>query len=459
MKKIFSLIFIILLIFISHIAFAEDYSGYIFRIKEDTPVLFSADGISCLDDNLYVAESEEDIYNFVSSENIVTMFPDYTLELFDTDYPYTTNDSSFSSQWALGKIESEYAREKGVFGKGIKIGIIDSGLNVNHADLNKELIVDAYNCINGSSDVTDNVGHGTHVAGIIAAQVDNGIYTAGIAPDAYICPIKVTDTSSFSISALYPAIKKAIELECDILNMSLGGKLTNSDAIAEMNSWIKKAQNAGIIIVAAAGNYAGTELCYPAACENVIGVGGVDSYGNLYTNSQRNTSVYVSAPGVSILSLSRTNGTAYKSGTSMACPHVVATVALIKELYPQSDISYIKQLLKETSVDHGDTGYDTSFGYGVVNIKNILNEMTQYFQPLVISYGKQNSDVTVHVHNNSYSGGAGTYFASYSDGVLSGIKATPFESLPLGVTNITWESVYEKFYFWNDKLSPFKLNA
>ena len=156
------------------------------------------DEITQIGDNLYHADDLNTIYRFIPAENIETIFPDYKFELFDLDYPYITSDTEFDSQWYLDKINADSIREKGLSGEGVKIAIIDSGITLLHPDFNQSNILRGYNCTLGAQDIndySDNIGHGTMVAGIIAAQTDNELDISGIASNAQIIPIKITDTT------------------------------------------------------------------------------------------------------------------------------------------------------------------------------------------------------------------------------------------------------------------------
>lgn len=129
MKKLFYAFSLVFFICLSCQAFAQDYEGYIFKIDNDSAVLLSDDSnITYLGDGLYMAESREDIYSFFNEDDILTLFPNYCLELHDTDYPFTTSDSIIDNQWNLEITSAASAREKGISGKNVKIAILDSGL-------------------------------------------------------------------------------------------------------------------------------------------------------------------------------------------------------------------------------------------------------------------------------------------------------------------------------------------
>lgn len=456
-----SFLILMLMLIFPYSTYAEDQSdGYIVKLSRDTVVLFSAesDEITPLGDEYYRAENVEAAYEMFSPNNIEAIFPDYQLELLDEVYPNVTSDEKINEQWNLDLIYADTAREKGLFGKGIKIAILDSGLNTTHSDLKQSNIMQGYNCIADADDVTDisdNYGHGTYVCGVIAAQTDNQTKIAGIADETYIVPLKITDGKTMPLSNIYTGIKKAIELDCDIINMSLGGALTDETAISEFKSWIDKANDAGIAVIAAVGN-GGTTLNYPAAFDNVIGVGSIDKNKTVSVNSQYNESVFIVAPGVEILTLSKDGGTETSTGTSLATPHVTAAVALIKELKPDCTLNEIKEILESTSADLGDIGYDIYYGHGLLDMKSILEKLQEYVPDVVVSQGMKDGTNRIHIHNNTGEMiTADGYFVKYQDMRLSDLKLLQNIELNAGVTSYFFSNEYDCFMLWNDLLAPY----
>lgn len=220
-------------------------------------------------------------------------------------------------------------------GEGIKIAIIDSGCDVNHINL-KENIVGVRNFTpednKNPSIVIDRVGHGTHVAGIIAANGKEGGIT-GVAPKSSIYILKAIDkTGSGKSSWVINAINYAVSLNVDIISMSLG--MAQSEDRLERA--VKNAIRNNILVVCAAGNegngnFEDFEYSYPAAYVDVISVGAVDKNAMLAPFSNSNLVIDCVAPGVDIISTYPNNRYASLSGTSMAVPHVTGTLALLKE--------------------------------------------------------------------------------------------------------------------------------
>jgi hypothetical protein len=277
--------------------------------------------------------------------------------------------------WGVDRIDAEvvHAPENGGNkGAGVKIAIIDTGVDYNHEDLNdnfnKNLL--GYDFVNSDNDPMDDDGHGTHVAGIIAAE-DNNIGVIGVAPEAKLYALKVLDdTGSGYMSDVVLAIQWATDPDgdgsasdrLDIINMSLGG---------QKNIFLEWACNLayldGLLLVAAAGN--GGSVIYPAAYSSVIAVSATDSNDELASFSSTGKQVELAAPGVNINSTLPGNEYSGEtwSGTSMASPHVAGTAALVWKANPAWSNDEVRTQLQETAEDLGAVGWDSKYGYGLVD--------------------------------------------------------------------------------------------
>ncbi len=462
-KTVFNLVLLICMLLCIQVNAESTYSGYIIKLKNEPIALMCAvDELSRIGEKLYYADDMETVNKFIPSENIEAIFPDYEFQLFDLDYPYITSDSDFNSQWYLDKINAVSIREKGLSGRGVKIAVIDSGINSSHPDFNKTNILQGYNCTLGAEDIndcSDNVGHGTMVAGIIAAQTDNELDISGIAGNAQIIPIKITDTNSLKISSIISGLKKALETDCDIINMSFGGAISDKEALSVLKEYIDQAEEKGIIVVAAVGNsgHIDNVVNYPAGFDNVIGVGSVNEDLESSYFSQKNESVFISAPGNNIISLSKNNSTTTGMGTSLSAPIVTATVAIIKEVMPECTLQEVKELLKKTSIDSGTEGYDVNYGYGILNAENIISEISDEIPDFIISQGVLNSKKRIHIHNNSFECITSTVCFSLcgENNRIKDIEIIENVDLIDGVTNIVNEKTYENFFLWNKNLRPY----
>ena len=260
-------------------------------------------------------------------------------------------------------------------GAGVKIAVIDTGIDSDHPDLYAN-VKGGINFVSAPawkpaipSKWDDDNGHGTHVAGTIAAM-DNDIGVIGVAPDASLYGVKVLDrTGGGYLSDVVAGIDWAITSNMDIITMSLGA----SSSTETMKAACDNAYAAGIVIVAAAGNDYGASVSYPAAYDSVIAVSATDSNDNLASYSNVGPQVELAAPGTSVYSTYKGGAYATLSGTSMATPHVTGVAALViasnvAEYLDNPDA--IRAQLTSTAEDLGPTGFDVSFGYGLVDAEN-----------------------------------------------------------------------------------------
>ncbi len=252
-------------------------------------------------------------------------------------------------------------------GKKVKVAILDTGVS-NHEDI---AIKGGISFVDYTTSYADDNGHGTHVAGIIAAK-DNKVGVVGVAPNSEIYAVKVMDKyGNGSYSNIIEALEWAIDNNIDIVNMSLGGTY-NSKALHEA---ILQANNAGIIIVAAAGNQGNgiNTITYPAKYPEVISVGAVDENYKIASFSSRNSQengIDIVAPGVEVVSLTNDGEYATMSGTSMATPHVTGAFAALKSKNKDVTSSELINKIYETATYLGNKNY---YGYGVVNIAKATN--------------------------------------------------------------------------------------
>ena len=241
------------------------------------------------------------------------------------------------------------------------------------------------NYFDGTDDVSDNIGHGTHVSGIIAAEM-NSLGIVGTAPNVKIVPLKCFDSSlDTDVDMLISAIYDAVDVyDCQIINMSWGLNADNEF----LGEAIRYAYDNGVILVAAVGNSYSSALFYPAAYEYVIGVGSVTSTKAKSSFSQYNESVFVVAPGSGILSTYNDGEYKKLNGTSQSAPMVSGLAAILLSMDDSKTINDFKQLLSSTSEDLGITGYDTKFGYGLINvdlfIEKVLQNSSVYISPLCV---------------------------------------------------------------------------
>ena len=271
--------------------------------------------------------------------------------------------------WGVNRIDADIAW-KNTKGDSIKVAIIDTGIDLSHPDL-KANINGAYNAINHKKSANDNNGHGSHVAGIIAAA-DNKIGIIGVAPKAELYAIKALNhRGNGHLSDIIEGLEWAINNSVQVINMSLG---TETDVISFQEA-IKKARDAGIIQVASAGNNSGT-VKYPAAYPEVIAVSATDQVDILAPWSSRGKEIDLAAPGVNILSTYKKGTYETTQGTSAAAAHVTGTVALLLTTPVGSydsnadgewNPAEVEHKLKTTAEDLGIVGLEYIHGAGLID--------------------------------------------------------------------------------------------
>jgi subtilisin len=245
------------------------------------------------------------------------------------------------------------------------VGVLDTGVDDTHPALVG--VVKEHRNFTRDCSAGDTNGHGTHVAGIIAAR---GPMT-GVAPLAEIVSCKVLNNNGTgSLDAVAKAILYAVEAGCQILVMSLGSPVRT----VALQEAVKAAEEAGVVMVCAAGNDGG-KVSYPAAYDQPIAVGAVSRTGELCEFSCRGREIDVAAPGEEITSCWLGGGYATLSGTSMAAPFVAGVLALAWQQMPTpKDGAKARAVVKNTSVDAGAPGHDNLYGWGLINPASVVEE-------------------------------------------------------------------------------------
>lgn len=280
----------------------------------------------------------------------------------------------YINSWGVYRIFSDVAHFSGNKGAGVNIAVLDTGIDYTHPELDGNY-KGGYDFVSNDSDpFEDYNSHGTHVAGIMAAEED-GVGIIGVAPKANIYAVKVLDSAGFgALSWILSGLEWAVTNGMDIVNMSLEGQPDVS-----LEAACNAAYASGVLLVAAAGNLS-PGVRYPAAYDSVIAVTGTDA-SDTQSFPPQGPEVELAAPGVDILSACTlsspacVNNGGYQvlSGTSQAAPHVAGTAALlfdsVGDLNNDGGIDNVdvRQALQMSAIDLGLEGRDDVFGFGLVN--------------------------------------------------------------------------------------------
>ena len=292
--------------------------------------------------------------NALRKSKDVDIAPDPVRELMAQSTPY-----GYTMVQANQLIQSDTSARK--------VCIIDTGYNLGHPDLPGTN--DGVTGIGNNSAVgnwyNDGNGHGTHVAGTIAAY-DNSEGVIGVYPGASLHIVKIfNDNGDWTYASdIITAIDQCQDAGADVVNMSLGGSGSSSAEASAMQGFTDD----NMLLVAAAGNAGNSSLSYPASYDAVVSVAAVDSGKNRASYSQYNSQVEIAGPGSSVYSTYPDSTYATLSGTSMATPHVAGAAALVWSFHPQCSATQIRNALNATAEDRGSSGRDNQYGYGIVRV-------------------------------------------------------------------------------------------
>lgn len=288
-----------------------------------------------------------------------------------------SGDQYTGALWGIRKVRAEAAWGAGT-GSGVTIAIVDSGVDRSHEDLRAN-VVDGHDFVDNDSDPSDEVGHGTHVAGIAAAVANNGVGVAGVAPNAKIMPVRVLDEEGVgSLSQIEEGVRWAVTHGADVVNLSL-----SADVVTEfltggtLTDAVNFAWSRGVIPVISAGNDQLFRSELRRAKAIVVTA----------TTPDDRKAYYATGVGLAPWGIAAPGGTndggeknmifstwwdpdgrnyAYAMGTSMATPHVAGAAALLRSmgLSPQQTVDRLLQ----TAKDLGSRGQDSTFGYGRLDV-------------------------------------------------------------------------------------------
>jgi subtilisin family serine protease len=287
------------------------------------------------------------------------------------------NDTLYPQyQWNMPAINMEKAWDISQGREDVIIAIVDTGIDLTHPEFVGKL-VKGHNILNGSDQPQDDNGHGTHVAGIIAARTNNQEGVAGITWNNKIMPIKgIGSDGSGSSFDIAKGIIWAADHGASVINMSIG----NYHPSNVLHDAIKYAFRKNVVMIAASGNDNTSQPSFPAAYPEVISVAAVDWKGGKAEFSNFGSYIDVAAPGVDIPSTYVNNTYASLSGTSMACPHVAGWAGLIRSLNKNLSNSEVMKILREATHDAGTPGWDHYYGYGIMDVPRALELASMHTQ-------------------------------------------------------------------------------
>ncbi|MFX0198996.1 MAG: S8 family serine peptidase [Candidatus Hodarchaeota archaeon] len=345
-----------------------------------------------------VVEFPDEKTAFLFEEQGFRVMPDVYADWIPDEGQFATlhlgeDETYYGYQWHLPLIQADMAWETGLTGSGVRIAVLDSGIYYPHPDLGSNVdFASSATFVPGTTDFIDDLGHGSWVAGIIAAA-DNGWGAIGVAPNATLIAVKVMNSSGEgAFSWIIGGLIHAVMVDADIINMSIGTLLPKGRFTASLCATANKLMNWAaahdVLVVTAAGNenlnlnHSRNNVYLPAEAGNCIAISatGPADLPAYYTNYGTSL-VWVAAPGgdSSYGLLGNVFSTfytppgetgywfAWMDGTSGSAPNAAGVAALIIEKYGRMSVGKLKNILKNTADDLGKPGADDYYGRGRVN--------------------------------------------------------------------------------------------
>jgi subtilisin family serine protease len=307
----------------------------------------------------------------------------------------TPNDPGWAYQWGPAKINAPTAWDITTGTTGVTIAVVDTGVQMDHGDLNDNVWINPGETVNGidddgngyvddihgwdfvhdDNDSRDDHGHGTHVAGIAGARINNGLGIAGMAGGARLMSIKVIRADNTgTYSDLAEGIIYAVDNGARVINLSIGGEPPSG----VLQAAVDYAHDRGALLVAAAGNTDG-DVLYPGASEHALAVSATEPDDDIWPDSCQGPEMDVAAPGAAIYSTGWSSGSTshyhYLWGSSMATPHVAGLAALIWSARPDLTNVQVTEAITSTAVDVNEPmlpGWDAYAGWGRIEASEAM---------------------------------------------------------------------------------------
>jgi uncharacterized repeat protein (TIGR02543 family) len=324
--------------------------------------------------------------------DLPVVYPNLIYTLDSQEIQYLPDDAALDQQYYHRQLGNFSAWDISTGSDTVTVAVIDTGIDVAHPEFAgriSPLSYNAYTLQTGINHVQDDYGHGSHVAGIIAANQDNATGGSGVAPHVTLLVIKANNPSKpteFTMASLLEALLYAADNGADVINLSLGRHYDVGSYDLERDV-IAYAVAQGALVVCAAGNDSDNHAGYPAAYADCVAVSALSPFGLFdYSYSNYGPEIELSAPGTAIFSTVRSGDYAVYSGTSMATPMVSAAAALLKSAEPTRTAAQIRQLLQLSAIDTGGVGRDSYYGFGMIHTHTALTDAR-----ILISYDGQGS--------------------------------------------------------------------
>lgn len=289
---------------------------------------------------------------------------------------YVPNDPDVSNQQRTYPLQITQAITGWNYTRGssdVIIAVLDSGITLNHPEFQGRLLP-GYDFVNDDADPSDDHGHGTHTAGIIAAGIDNGIGMVGICPGCSLLPVKVLNQNNAGTwSGVAQGILFATDHGARVISLSLGAAVSSKTLEAAVSYAVEH----NVLIIAAAGNMGIDRKFYPAALDGVMAVSATDANDARWVLSNMGDYIDVAAPGHAVYSTYNDlqnyyGGYNYMSGTSMAAPHVAGLAGLLLSQKPERTVADLYQIITSTADKLSDADRDPYVGYGRINVARAL---------------------------------------------------------------------------------------